>query len=78
MIYWRSGCLPQVLVKWNQVPAEVGAQSENHLLHWSRTVDVDPKFSMIYYDNDQFCGEGIYYLRKKLVFDCFSLAINQP
>lgn len=33
----------------------------------SRIEDEDPKFLMIYYDNDQFCGEEIYYLcmRKK-------------
>lgn len=28
----------------------------------SRTVDEDPIFLMIYYDNDQFYGEDIYYL----------------
>lgn len=62
---------PQVSVQRSQVPAEVEAQSVNHL-HWSRIADEDPKFSMIYYDNDQFCGEGIYYLRKKLVLHCFN------
>lgn len=34
-------------------------------LHRSDIVDVDPKFSMIYYDNDQFGGEDIYYLQKE-------------
>jgi SPX domain protein involved in polyphosphate accumulation len=33
--------------------------------HRSDIVDVDPKFSMIYYDNDQFGGEDIYYLQKE-------------
>lgn len=46
----------------DQVLAEDGVQNDVHLLHRFRTVDGDPKFSMIYYDNDQFRGEGIYYL----------------
>lgn len=74
---WFIEHIPLVSVQWNQVPAEVGAQSGNHPLHRFRTADEDPKFSMIYYGNDQFCGEGIYYLRRKLVLHCLSPAINQ-
>lgn len=59
MIYENS---PRVLVQQDRVPAEVEARNDVHRLCRSRTADGDPKFSMIYYDNDQFCGEGIYYL----------------
>lgn len=45
--------------------AEDELQSDVRLLHRSDTVDEDPKFSMIYYDNDQFGGEDIYYLQRK-------------
>lgn len=59
MIYEHS---PWVSVQPDQVLVEDGVQNDVHLLHRFRTVDGDPKFSMIYYDNDQFRGEGIYYL----------------
>lgn len=56
---------PQVSVQQSRALAEVEAQSDIHRPRRSRTVDEDPKFSMIYCDNDQFCGEDIYYLLEK-------------
>lgn len=85
MIYRTQWCSPQVSVQPNRVPAEDGAQNDIHLLHRFRIADEDPKFLMIYYDNDQFCGEDIYYLQNasfqnqvhQLVLHFFGCAINQ-
>lgn len=51
----------------DQIRGVNSAQTYDHPLR-SRIEDEDPKFLMIYYDNDQFCGEEIYYLymRKKM------------
>lgn len=62
MIYRMQLCSPQISVQVNLVPVEDVAQNDIHLLHRFRIADEDPRFSMIYYDNDQFCGEDIYYL----------------
>lgn len=45
----------------DQIRGVNSAQTYDHPLR-SRIEDEDPIFLMIYYDNDQFCGEEIYYL----------------
>lgn len=58
----RLSLSPQVSVQRSQALAEVEAQSDVLRRRQFRTADEDPRSSMIYYDNDQFCGEDIYYL----------------
>lgn len=55
--------LPWVSKQLNRVPVEDEARSDIRLMHRFRIEDEAPKFSMIYYDNDQFRAEDIYYLR---------------
>lgn len=57
---------PQVSVQRSRALAEVESRSDILPPRRSRTVDEDPRFSMIYYDNDQFCGEDIYYLERRV------------
>lgn len=54
--------IPLDLVQRSLTEVVDSAQTHVHRQQ-SRTVDEDPKFLMIYYDNDQFYGEDIYYLR---------------